>query len=178
MAPKKATGVGFDRSGETLAGAERRPSPPAAPAAGLGTGSPRSGAVSIPEMADNKDGGLRPHEVEVFARGLWYLATIDGEADPREQALIKEFIEEAKSDLSWAEVTRGEFAPIEAANLLETTFLRRIFMKLAVALVHADGVYTDNERKAIGDFADVFGFNNAEFGEIEQAAKRVEFAAE
>jgi tellurite resistance protein len=129
-------------------------------------------------MADNNDGGLQPHEIEVFARGLWYLATADGEADPREEALIKEFLEETGSDLSWAEVTRGEFAPIEAADRLETTFLRRVFMKLAVAIVHADGVYTDNERRAIGEFADVFGFNNAEFGEIEQAAKRVELAAE
>lgn len=128
-------------------------------------------------MADNNH-GLRPHEVEVFARGLWYLATVDGEADEREQQLIREFLEEANSELSWAEVTRGDFSPIEAANLLETTFLRRIFMKLAVALVHADGVYTDNERKAIGEFADVFGFNNAEFGEIEQAAKRVGLASE
>jgi tellurite resistance protein len=129
-------------------------------------------------MADNNDSGLRPHEVEVFARGLWYLATIDGEADPREQALIKEFLDEANSELPWPEVTRGDFAPIEAANLLETTFLRRIFMKLAVALVHADGVYTDNERKAIGDFADAFGMSNADFGEIEQEGKKVELAAE
>ncbi|HVI03864.1 MAG TPA: hypothetical protein VM869_34460 [Enhygromyxa sp.] len=128
-------------------------------------------------MADNND-GLRPQEVEVFARGLWYLATIDGEAHEREEQLIREFLAEANSKLSWAEVTRGDFAPLEAANLLETTFLRRIFMKLAVALVHADGVYTDNERKAIGELADVFGFNNAEFGEIEQAAKRVGLAPE
>lgn len=128
-------------------------------------------------MAENND-GLRPQEVEVFARGLWYLATIDGEAHEREERLIREFLEETGSSLSWAEVTRGDFAPIEAGNLLENSFLRRIFMKLAVALVHADGVYTDNERKAIGEFADVFGFNNAEFGEIEQAAKRVGFAPE
>ena len=129
-------------------------------------------------MAENNDSGLRPQEVEVFARGLWYLATIDGNADDREQAMIREFLEETNSALSWAEVTRGDFAPLEAANLLETTFLRRIFMKLAVALVHADGVYTDNERHAIGEFADVFGFNNAEFGELEQSAKRVDLAPE
>lgn len=129
-------------------------------------------------MADNNDSGLRPHEVEVFARGLWYLATIDGEADAREEKMIKEFLDEAGSELKWAEVTRGDFAPIEAANLLETTFLRRIFMKVAVALVHADGVYTDNERKAIGDFADVFGMSNADFGELEQAGKKVELVAE
>jgi tellurite resistance protein len=123
-------------------------------------------------MADNNDTGLRPHEVEVFARGLWYLATIDGASDPREEALIREFLEESKSMLTWSEVTRGDFTPLEAANLLESSYLRRIFMKLAVALVHADGVYTDNERKAIGEFADVFGLSNADFGEIEQAGKR------
>jgi tellurite resistance protein len=123
-------------------------------------------------MADNNDSVLRPQEVEVFARGLWYLATIDGASDSREEALIREFLQETKSSLTWAEVTRGDFAPIEAASLLESSFLRRIFMKLAVALVHADGVYTDNERKAIGEFADVFGMSNADFGEIEQAGKR------
>jgi tellurite resistance protein len=123
-------------------------------------------------MADNNESGLRPQEIEVFARGLWYLATIDGASDPREETLIREFLEETKSALTWTEVTRGDFAPLEAANLLESTFLRRIFMKLAVALVHADGVYTDNERKAIGEFADVFGMSNADFGEIEQAGKR------
>jgi tellurite resistance protein len=129
-------------------------------------------------MADNNDSGLRPQEVEVFARGLWYLATIDGEAEPREQTLIREFLDEANSDLKWEEVTRGDFSPLEAATVLETTFLRRIFMKVAVALVHADGVYTDNERTAIGEFADVFGMSNADFGSIEQEGKRVGLSAE
>lgn len=128
-------------------------------------------------MADNNDSGLSPSEVEAFARGLWYLATIDGEADPREESLIKEFLDEANSDLAWTEVTSGTISAVEVANFLETSFLRRIFMKLAVALVHADGVYTDNERTAIGEFADVFGMNNAEFGVIEQEGKRVNLAA-
>ncbi|NVB37751.1 TerB family tellurite resistance protein [Pseudenhygromyxa sp. WMMC2535] len=127
-------------------------------------------------MAEN-NGALAEHEVEVFARGLWYLATIDGEADAREEKLIREFLAEAKSELAWEQVTRGDFAPIEAATMLENTFLRRVFMKAAVALVHADGVYTDNERQAIGEFADAFGMNNAEFGEIEQEAKRLDITA-
>jgi tellurite resistance protein len=128
-------------------------------------------------MADNNDSGLSSHEVEAFARGLWYLATIDGEADDREAALIKEFLDEANSDMKWDDVTSSDITPLEVGNFLETSFLRRIFMKLAVALVHADGVYTDNERIAIGEFADVFGMNNAEFGAIEQEGKRVNLAA-
>ena len=129
-------------------------------------------------MADNNESGLSPQEIEVFARGLWYIATIDGEADAREEKLIKEFLEDTGSALDWAEVTRGDFAPMEAAALLETSWLRRIFMKTAVALVWADGVYTDNERKAIGDFADVFGMSNADFGQLEQEGKKAAFAAE
>ncbi len=128
-------------------------------------------------MAEHNDDGLRPEEVEVFARGLWYLATIDGDADAREEALIKEFLTDAGSELPWEQVTADGFQPLEVATTLESALLRRVFMKIAVALVHADGVYTDNERQAIGEFADVFDLNNAEFGAIEQAAKKVDLSA-
>jgi len=128
-------------------------------------------------MAENNEGGLSPEEIEAFARGLWYIATIDGDADEREQGLIREFLAEAKSDLDWATVTSGGYSPIETASMLENSFLRRVFMKAAVAMVWADNVYTDNERRAVGEFADAFGLNNAEFGEIEQEAKRVDLNA-
>ena len=42
---------------------------------------------------------MNPEEVEVFARGLYYLADVDG-IDDRETALIKEFLSEAGSELS------------------------------------------------------------------------------
>lgn len=120
--------------------------------------------------------GLSPAEIEAFARGLWYLATIDGEASAQETDLIREFLRDAGSTLAWDQVTAGDFSPLETANLLETTYLRRIFMKAAVALVWADNVYTDNERQALGEFADVFEMSNAEFGELEQAGKRVDLS--
>ena len=93
------------------------------------------------------------------------------------QLAIREFLAEAKSDLDWATVSSGGFSPLETASFIESSFLRRVFMKAAVAMVWADNVYTDNERRAIGEFADAFGLNNAEFGEIEQEAKRVDLAA-
>ena len=40
-------------------------------------------------------------------------------------------------------------------------------------IVKADGVYSDAERKAIGELADAFDLSNAEFGDIEQQATRV-----
>ena len=62
---------------------------------------------------------------------------------------------------------------MEAALVLETSHIRRTFMKAAIALVKADGVYSDAERKAIGELADAFDLSNAEFGDIEQQAARV-----
>ncbi|EDM79840.1 hypothetical protein PPSIR1_32113 [Plesiocystis pacifica SIR-1] len=122
-------------------------------------------------MADNNDSGLAPQEVEAFARGLWYLAGIDGEVHDREKQLIEEFLNDAGSGLTISTIASEGFQPIEAAAMLETTFLKHVFMKAAIALVYADGVYTDNERRAIGEFADAFGMNNAEFGDLEQVAK-------
>jgi tellurite resistance protein len=125
-------------------------------------------------MADNQ---LDPQELEAFARGLWYLATIDGEAHESEQKLIREFIADTGNQIHWE--PKGDdpdFGPLDVANALGSSFLRRVFMKLAVALVHADGVYTDNERRAIGEFAELFGLSHTEFGAIEQEAKRIHIA--
>ncbi len=126
-------------------------------------------------MATNE---LEPQEIEAFARGLWYLATIDGEAHETEQKLIREFLAETGNPTGWE--PKGidpDFGPLDVANALESTFLRRVFMKAAIALVHADGVYTDNERRAVGVFAETFGLSHTEFGALEQAAKKIDLAA-
>ncbi len=119
-------------------------------------------------MTDN-NGGLQPHEVEVFARGLYFLADQDG-IDETEEKLIRDFLEESGTDLRYEAIRTDGFSASEAARMLETTYLRRIFLKAAVALVKADGVYSDKEREALGQFADAFGLSNAEFGAIEQEA--------
>jgi tellurite resistance protein len=100
---------------------------------------------------------------------LYFLANQDG-IDQNEENLIKEFLEEAGSDLKFEEMKSEDFSAVEAAQMLETTYLRRIFLKAAIALVKADGVYSDKEREALGKFADAFGLSNAEFGLIEQEA--------
>ncbi len=117
------------------------------------------------------DGGLTPEEVDVFARGLYHLATQDG-IDPREEKLIKEFLVDAATGLEWKDLSDSSFSALEAAQVLETTFLRRIFVKAAVALVKADGHYSDKERRALGEIADAFDIDNAEFGDLEQAASK------
>jgi DnaJ-domain-containing protein 1 len=117
-------------------------------------------------------GGLTPEVIDVFARGLFHLANVDG-IDAREETLIREFLAETGSSLAYEDLASSEFSVVEAAMVLETSHIRRTFVKAAVALVKADGVYSDAERKAIGEIADAFDMSNAEFGDIEQQAARV-----
>jgi len=117
-------------------------------------------------------GGLSPEVIDVFARGLFHLANVDG-IDGREEKLIREFLEETGSATRYEDLVGSEFSAMEAALVLETSHIRRTFMKAAIALVKADGVYSDAERKAIGELADAFDMSNAEFGDIEQQAGRV-----
>jgi tellurite resistance protein len=117
-------------------------------------------------------GGLSPEAAECFARGLYYLATIDG-IDQREKTLIEEFLAESGASTTFDDLDGSTFSPLEAAMVLETTWLRRVFIKAAVAMVKVDGVFSDGERHAIGEIADAFGLSNAEFGDLEQEASRV-----
>ena len=117
------------------------------------------------------DAGLNPQEIEVFARGLFHLANVDG-MEGREEALIKQFLEESGSSLKFEDLADTTFSATEAAGALEASYLRRIFVKAAIALVKADGTYSDAERHAVGEIADAFGLSNADFGDIEQEANR------
>jgi len=117
-------------------------------------------------------GGLTPDVIDVFARGLYHLATVDG-IDEREEKLIREFLEETGSSLRYEELGEADFSVTEAAMVLETSHIRRVFVKAAVALVKADGVYSDAERQAVGQLADAFELSNAEFGDLEQEAARL-----
>ena len=103
---------------------------------------------------------------------MYYLASVDNHLDDREVKLIEEFLTETGSQLTIAELSQRQFSMYEAVQVLETTYMRRIFVKAAIALVYSDGVYSDEERRALGTVADVFGLSNTEFGELEQEARR------
>lgn len=121
-------------------------------------------------MSDTtSEGGLTPEVIDLFARGLYHLASVDGIED-KEQQLISEFLEESGAKISFESLKDTKFTAQEAALTLETTYLRRVFVRAAVALVKADGVFSDAERHAVGELADAFGMSNAEFGDLEQQA--------
>lgn len=121
----------------------------------------------------NADSGLHHETIEAFARGLHYVAAIDG-MEPREADLLTNLLRETESKLTLADLADRDFGPGDVAAALETTFLRRVFIRAAVAMVKADGRFTDGERRALGEIADAFGMSNAEFGELEQEAARVQ----
>lgn len=113
---------------------------------------------------------MTPEEIDVFARGLYFLASVDNNVDDREVRLISEFLAETGSSLTLDELKQRQFSFYEAVQVLDKTYLRKIFVKAAIALVRSDGVYSDEEREALGKLADVFGLSNAEFGALEQEA--------
>jgi tellurite resistance protein len=119
-----------------------------------------------------KSEGITPEEAEIFARGLYFLASVDG-LEEREKKLIVDFLAESGSSLSFEDLQGSSFSPLEAAMILKTSFMQRIFVKAAIALVKADGKFSDAERQALGEIADAFGMSNAEFGALEQDAERV-----
>lgn len=122
--------------------------------------------------ATQSSGGLSPEVIDVFARGLYHLANVDG-IDERETKLISEFLTEAGSDLTVDSLKGSSFSAMEAAMVLQTSHMRRVFVKAAIAMVKADGVYSDAERHAIGEIADAFDLSNADFGDLEQHAADV-----
>ena len=95
-------------------------------------------------------------QIEVFAQGLYHLATTDG-IDDTEEAVIKEFLSEHDALGLWDQVKTKPFDLNLAFDVLETAFLRRVFLKASLVLVRADGVLSDEERKAITEVADAFG---------------------
>ncbi len=117
-----------------------------------------------------RGGGLTPEEIDVFARGLYFLASVDNNVDDREVALISEFLAETGSKLTFDEVKERQFSFYEAVQVLDKTYLRKIFVKAAIALVRSDGVYSDEERRALGQIADVFGVSKKVFVTLEQEA--------
>ncbi|HET6584700.1 MAG TPA: TerB family tellurite resistance protein [Nannocystaceae bacterium] len=115
--------------------------------------------------------GLPREAIDVFARGLFHIASVDG-IEPREEKLIRDFLEETSCKLAFEQLGDAGFSPIEAAQVLDTSYLRRVFVRAAIALVRADGKYSDGERHVLGEIADAFGLTNTEFGDLEQEAAR------
>ena len=116
--------------------------------------------------------GLSTEAADLFARGLFHLANVDG-IESREEELLRDFIDESGCSLGYDDLKKDSgFSMHEAAMVLETSFQRRMFIMAAIAMIKADGEFSTAERHALGEIADAFGLSNAEFGDLEQEASR------
>lgn len=121
-------------------------------------------------------GGLTAEQVDVFARGLYWLANVDG-IDDREVAVIDEFLRETGSDWSIDRIQVESFDPRELPAVLDTSFLRRLFLRCAVALVAADGVLSEAESHALHRSARVLGLSDVAYQDLEEEARRMTIPA-
>ncbi len=97
-------------------------------------------------------------QIEVFAAGLYRIASCDG-IDPRERQIINEFLDQARaSDLSGRH-EELPFDPVHAYRILGTSWLRATFLRAAALLVNMDGRVTPEEREMIQWLMQAFGIH-------------------
>jgi uncharacterized membrane protein YebE (DUF533 family) len=110
------------------------------------------------------DGMMNREQAEVFARGLYHLASVDG-IDAREVQLIDDFLAETGHRELVGQLGAGGFDVATLARTLKTTFLRRVFLRTAIALVKADGSISAAEDTALRNAAEQLGVAG-ELGEL------------
>jgi hypothetical protein len=107
-----------------------------------------------PMSEDN--GAMNREQAEAFAQGLYHLASVDG-IDAREVQLIRDFLVETGHPDLVGQLGTGTFDLGKPARVITTTFLRRVFLRTAIALVKADGNISESEGSALRDAAERLG---------------------
>ncbi|MBN2359489.1 MAG: hypothetical protein JXR83_08535 [Deltaproteobacteria bacterium] len=115
---------------------------------------------------------LSPDKIDVFARGLYHVAAIDG-VDPKETELIQSFLKEAGQPELAKTLPRSSFHVSELAAL-ETTFLKRTFLKACLVLIRGDGKITQAEKMLVMQLALNLGLED-EFDALDQEAAKESF---
>lgn len=102
---------------------------------------------------------LSAEQISVWLRGLLTIAWADGHFDPEEQELIAELTQEELAP----SVKLGELEPIAPKDLASVLGSDRIlaenFLRTAVMVALADGVYSTSEAEKLHEFSDELGLN-------------------
>ena len=125
-------------------------------------------------MSEDDRAGLSLEQVECFARGLYWLADLDGIVDS-ELKVIEEFLVETGSRMPMEALQVGGCDPRELPEVLETSHLRRLFLKAAIALVAADGKLTPREKVGLRRCARLFGLTDMAYEVLEKEALELSF---
>lgn len=99
---------------------------------------------------------LSREQIVTIAAGLYHLAVVDG-VHEGEVAMIRDFLVEAGAPELADRLPDLAFDPVEAYAVLETSWLRTLFLRTAVRLIEADRQVTQVEADALDWMARVFG---------------------
>ncbi len=92
----------------------------------------------------------------IFARGLYHVAACDG-LDPREEAALRVFLERTGQPDDIEALGAEPFDYAEAAQALDSTWLRRTFIQACRLMVQMDGTVSNDERDAMRAMAAALG---------------------
>ena len=115
---------------------------------------------------------LTPEKIDVFARGLYHVANVDG-VDPAELTMIQSFLKEAGQPDMAKTLPSSSFHVSELAAL-ETTFLKRTFLKACLVMIRRDGKITPAEKLLVMQLALSLGLED-EFDALDQEAAKESF---
>ncbi len=115
---------------------------------------------------------MTAEQIDVFARGLYHVANVDG-IDASEVALIHEFLNEVGAKKLVAGLAASPFHVAELA-VLETSFLKQVFLKTCLVLVRRDGSVSAPEQAIIAQIAGYLGLAAA-LPTLEAEAQKVSF---
>ena len=117
--------------------------------------------------ADASGPELTREQIEVFASGLYQIAVCDG-VDGREVEIVEEFLRDTGASELVAQLSKLDFDPARAYRVLETSWLRSLFLRAALLVVRADGVVSEPERETVKWIADAFGIAGGYDGLVDQ----------
>ncbi len=106
--------------------------------------------------ASHAERDLSPRSAAVIAAGMMAVALADGEAHPREVAMIEGFRGELPEDVDPSGV------------LLEDDWERQVFVRSLLMVALADGKVSEDEERVIAELAQAHGVDADAVGQIRQ----------
>ncbi len=103
---------------------------------------------------------LRPDQVRAMARGLYWLAQIEGVSE-RERTLLQDFLREGGLDLDLETLAAVPFSLEGLMVSLDTLFLRKAFLRTCVLMAKADGSVSQQEMAELRRLSQAMGINES-----------------
>lgn len=98
---------------------------------------------------------VRDDQAEAIERGLYAIASADGQVHERELALISALLARPADAAALARAPKLSAADLAA--ILSSVELRALFVKTAILLAYADGSYGAGESKLINEYCKALG---------------------